>query len=415
MQRTRRGILGAVGGVGVAGLAGCLGVEGVEYPEDEGEEPPDEADESDESNTDQNSELAAATRDVVDDTLWFAHEYGRETRAYLTAIGDVIEEIRDAREAIDEADAIEDDDVADRLETVGLEAADRAAEALEPHFSPRASVENRVERHVDVLRTFIPRNDVDRVLEELTRMEDSMREIGRRSFVDDEFSREPIHNRLLSDRLLPSQHSDDHDETLDTTMIEIGVGDGFETAAKRPYHDVDDDDVPLIRGSPMTSNARLDSDYRTELRARLGPVTQSAGRTAELFFVFSERPEPGDHTDGVWIHDLGGPALYVQRYEDADTATEALEAALEGGETEDDEPIDPDVDRTDGSDAATHWQRFFHHDASNERYAFDDHAGVQYGYVVQAGDFLLAAGFSGDAWEERPSWQGTLAESWVVT
>ena len=411
MQRTRRGVLGVVCGASVAGLAGCLGVEGVEYPEDE-EEPPD--DENGGSSEVPNSELAAATRDVVDDTLWFAHEYDRETRAYLDAIGDVIAEIRDAREAIDEADAIEDDDVADRLETVGFEAADRAAEALEPHFSPRESVENRVERHVAVLRTFIPRDDIDRVIEELTRMETSMLEIGRRSFVDTEFSREPIHNRLLHDRLLPSPHSDDHDESLETTMIEIGVGDEFETAAKLSYDDVADDDVPLIRGSPMTSNARLDTDFRTELRARLGPVIQSAERTAELFFVFSERPEPGDHTDGVWIHDLGGPALYVQRYADADTAAEALDAALDGGETEGDEPIDPDVDRTDGPDAATHWYRFFHHEARGERYAFDDHAGVQYGYLVQAGEFLLAAGFSGDAWEERPLWQGTLADSWVV-
>ena len=410
MQRTRRGVLGSVAGVGLAGIAGCLGVEGVEYPDGE---PADDA-ESEAVDEGPNSELADATRAVVDDTLWFATEYIDATTAYIDAIGRVIDEIDTIRETVRTEDRVESE-MADRLETLGFEAADRAAEALEPHFSPRDRIEWRIERHVSVLRVFIPREDLDRVIEELDRMEASLGSIGNRLYVDEAFSRAPIHNRLLERWLLPPRVSDDHDETLETTLVEIGVGDSFATSARLPYdeEELDDDEIPRILGSPLESNRRLDRDYRRELRARLGPARQPDGRTGELFFIFSERPEPGDD-DEVWIHDLGGPAVYVQRYRDAETAGQRLEAALEAGRTEDSEPIDPRVDRTDGPEAATQWQRYFHYEARGERYAFDEHAGVQYGYLVQAGEFLLAAGFSGDAWEERVGWQGTLEDSWAV-
>lgn len=409
MQRTRRGVLGVIAGGGLAGLAGCLGVEGVEYPEGE----PEDDGESEPSGG-PNDPLADATRAVVDDTLWFATEYHEATTEYLEAIGAVLEEIDAIRETVRTDHRVESE-MADRLETLGMEAADRAVEALEPHFSPRERIEQRVERHVSVLHDFIPREDLDRVIEELDRMEASLGSIGNRSYVEEAFSRAPIHNRLLERWLLPPRVSDDHEETLETTLIEIGVGDAFATSARLPYDDeeLDDDEIPRILGSPLESNRRLDSDYREELRARLGPARRPEGRTAELFFIFSERPEPGDD-ESVWIHDLGGPAVYVQRYPDAETAGQRLEAALEAGETEDSEPIAPGVDRTDGLEEATQWERYFHHEARGERYAFDEHAGVQYGYLVQAGEFLLAAGFSGDAWEERAGWQGTLEDGWVV-
>ncbi|MFW6382556.1 MAG: hypothetical protein ACOCZD_00775 [Haloferacaceae archaeon] len=406
MQRTRRVVVGSLAGAGVAGVAGCLGAGGIEYPDAGPEDDETDDDDDDEQPEVPNAELADATRAVVDDTLWFAEEYYDATRAYLDAIDDVVSEIDSVRETVRTDDRV-DEEMADDLETVGREAADRAAEALEPHFSPRAGIERRVERHVSELRTFIPRDDVDRVIEELDRMESAMRRIGTRSYVNDAFSRSPIHNRLLEDRLVPPAVSDDHEESIEETLVEIAVGDEFVTAAYRPYDEdeLDDDEIPRILGLPIGSNQRLDRDYRIELRARLGPVKRTDRRTDELFYIFSERPEAGNDEE-VWIHDLGGPAVYVQRYPDAETAGARLETALDAGRTEGRESIDPDEDGTE-------WHRYFH-DEVDEEYDAGGGEGVQYGYLVQAGEFLLAAAFSGEAWEERPSWQGTLANGWVV-
>lgn len=90
-----------------------------------------------------------------------------------------------------------------------------------------------------------------------------------------------------------------------------------------------------------------------------------------------------------------------------------------GNESSDGSPDDSSTD--DGStddgptaDGPSRWYRLYHDEAEGERYGFDEHAGIQYGYVVRAGEFLLATGFSGDAWEERTGWQGRLADGWVV-
>jgi len=140
----------------------------------------------------------------------------------------------------------------------------------------------------------------------------------------------------------------------------------------------------------------------------------------------------------------------VQRYPDASTANDRLDAGgRAAASTEGRAPIDPDAtaagsdfsgdatrggrgsegggesgsdegDGEDGEDQApiyqgpTRWHRLYHHEAGGERYGFGEHAGVQYGYVVQAGEFVVAAGFGGDAWEERTGWQGQLANGWAV-
>ncbi|MDB2276714.1 hypothetical protein PM022_19760, partial [Halorubrum ezzemoulense] len=59
------------------------------------------------------------------------------------------------------------------------------------------------------------------------------------------------------------------------------------------------------------------------------------------------------------------------------------------------------------------WHRYYHREAGSDRTNLDDFPGVQYGYLLQAGPFVFATGFSGDAWEERTRWQGELTESWL--
>lgn len=447
MQRTRRGLLG-VGAAAAAGLSGCLGVQGVEYPDaaaptvddepdgDGGDEPDETVDDGD---TDRvpNEVLATATRNVVDDVVWFASEYPSAVETYQQAVRTVVAEIDAVSEAADAGDTVRVG-MADRLEAVGLAAADTAADALGPHFHPRSRLASRTERHVEKLRTFAPRGDVDRFLEELSRMRRGFAGMATGLYVDAAFSRDPIHNRLLNRLLDPlPRDTEEREEILDDAFVELALANrGFATVARETY-DTDEYDRARI---PTLYGTAFDGTRRRELRARLGPIPRSEARTEELFVAFATRPEasnPPSETFTGWTHELDGVTLYVQRYPNARTASERLEAALADAATEGRAPIDPDATAAgsdfsgnatadgDGEGAAdasqsqsdqgpTRWHRVYHEEANGERYGYDDHAGVQYGYAVQAGEFVLATGFSGDAWEERAGWQGPLANGWVV-
>ncbi len=419
MERTRRGLLSAAI---AAGIAGCLGVDGVTYP-DRG--PVEEAFESDAAVTDDDVESAAdvgrdderladATRRVVDDALWFATEYDAAIEAYRDAIGDVVDDAEDVETAARKS-ATATVEYADRLASSGYDAAERAGDVLEPHFTPRPRIERRTENHTTVLRRFAERDDVDRFLEELDRMRSWFAAAGTRRYTDRAFSRNPIHNRLLRRLLYPlPSDPEDREEILDNTLVELAVADeGLATVAHRPYDDdrFDRSELPRIYGDP------IGAERRSAFRERLGPVVQPDDRVAELFFVFGFRPLPDEGPDDPfegWYHELDGTMVHVQRYPDARTAADRLGAVTTAGSTEDDEPIDPESDRVDGRDAATHWHRYLHDAARGERFAADEYAGVQYGYVTRAGEFLLATGFSGDAWEERLGWQGRLTNGWAI-
>ena len=431
MQRTRRGLLGAGAGL-VAGLAGCLGVRGVEYPDaasvqsppdsddssdgagggGTGDEPTDDTDDEQVSDPDPvpNEALATATRNVVDDAVWFVTEYPEAVATYRAVIADLLAEIDAVRTAVDEDGAV-NAELVDRVDGAVDAAAESAAEALEPYFRPEAQIRSRARRHVEVLRRFAPRNDVDRVLEELDRLRRGYAGMQRKRYVAEAFSRNPVRNRLLDRLLYPlPEDDDDRREVRGSAFVELSLASRrFATFAYEPY---DAGRAPRIYGAPF------ESDRREELRARMGPVPRSADRTEELFVAFATRPS-GSFSG--WPYELDGTPVYVQRYPDAVTASERLDAVLADASTEGRAPIDPDAtaagsdfSATESAGDPTRWHRLYHDEASGERYGFGEHAGVQYGYVVQAGEFLLAAGFSGDAWEERAGWQGRLTDGWVM-
>ncbi len=467
MQRTRRGLLAS--GV-AAGIAGCLGVEGVEYPDAETDsdtdpEAPDgdtdtengEGSDDEETVDDptpvSNEALATATRRVVDDAVWFATEYPEAVKTYRDAIRSLVSEIDDVRTNV-ETDGAATDAMVGQLDDAARTAADRAAAALEPHFRPRSRIRSRADRHVDGLRRFAQRDDIDRFLEELGRMRREFAAIGTATYARETFSRDPIHNRLLDRLLYPLPDDPERRrEIRDTAFVEVAVPiRGFSTFAHEPYDDEQHDRsrIPRIYGDAY------EPDRREELRARLGPIPSPADRTEELFVAFATRPPAGNRPSETfegWAYELGGTPVYVQRYVDAETAGDRVESILAAGSTEGTAPIDPDATAS-GSDVSgvdtdadgsavtesdgdsgddegdehgagpdgdveakqgpTRWHRFYHHEASGERYGFDEHAGVQYGYVTQAGEFVLATGFSGDAWEERTGWRRRLADGWAV-
>ncbi|MDV7349024.1 hypothetical protein R3751_04425 [Halorubrum distributum] len=449
MERTRRTLLGV--GAAIVGTAGCLGVEGVEYPDapagadapgdgnDPDGDPPEDGppddppEQTDGDPSAANAALADATRAVVDDAVWFATEHPDAVATYRDAVADAASTVRSVRATVDAEAEITSEQV-DAVAAAGETAADHAAEALEPHFSPGPRIRARVDRHVEVLREFAPRGDVDRALEELDRMRTGLASIGTATYVEEAFSRNPIHNRLFR-RLLAPLPPDDPERGRVTggTLVELAVASrDFSTFAHRPYDrdGVDRDRIPRIYGDAFGS------ERRRELRARLGPIPQSEDRTEELFVAFADRPPLGNRRRDAfegWARELDGVPVHVQRYPDAETAEARLSTALDEGATEGRAPIDPEAtlagsdfsgnasaggnaSETDGesADGPSAWHRFYHREAEGERYGFDEHAGVQYGYVVRAGEFLLATGFSGDAWEERTGWHGRLRHGWVT-
>ncbi|CDK40339.1 hypothetical protein [Halorubrum sp. AJ67] len=407
MQRTRRNLLTASATVC---LTGCLDVDGVTYPDepvpnesdpDRGMPPDDDqAGDPTNDNLGPHPDLAAATRSVVDDTIWFAVSYPSAIDTYREATADVLTIIESVRKSIDgQTDPTAA--MAKRLEAAGYDAAERSAAALEPHFEPAGLIRAQTDNHVPELIRFARRNDADRFVEELERMHLSFFQIRTPIYIGRRFSRNPIHNRLL-ERLAPGGP--------DKVLAELAAPGyrQFSTLAYQPYSD-ESGMYP-----PTFTDEALPQEQRETLRERLGPVIQTDDRTAELFVTVASRPEPASRR-GVAFRgapgDLDGVPVYVQRYSSAGRANERLSAILNAGDTEGREPIVPE---TNASDDATAWHRYYHREAGSTRKDLDEFPGVQYGYLLQAGEFLLATGFSGDAWEERPQWQGQLVDTWVV-
>lgn len=408
MQQTRRSFLTGIGVT--AGLSGCLGVDGVTYPDE-----PDEWNTSQKNSTSDNKSdksgsntdigphppLTTATREIVDDVLWFATTYQDAIDGYLEATADVLEAVSSLSESIREPT---DPTVAmaDQLKNVGYSAAERAEDALEPHFSPADLLRSRTDRHIPVLTRSARRDDADRFLEELDRMHGSFFRIQTPIYVAKRFSRDPIHNRLL-DRLVSGQ--------IGNVLVGIAVPDRrqFTALAYSPYPDESGTHPPTF------TDDTLSAARHKALRNRFGPVVQPTERTEELFFIFAKRPELASRRQNAFrgtLEDLEGVPLYVQQYPDTETAGERLNAVLDAGDTEGQEPIVPEADESDG---AIEWHRYYHREAGSDRTDLNDFAGVQYGYLLQAGEFLFATGFSGDAWEERTRWQGQLTDSWVMS
>ena len=407
MQRTRRNLLTASAAVC---LTGCLTVDGVTYPDEpapnesdaDGKIAPDKdpAGDSTGATPGPHPELAAATRSVVDDTIWFAVSYPAAIDTYRDVTADVLAAIESVRESI-HGPTDPTVGMAERLEGVGYDAAERAVVALEPHFDPDELLRSRTDEHVSVLTQFARRNDADRFVEELERMHLSFFQIRTPIYISRRFSRDPIHNRLLK-RLAPGAPEE--------VFIELAAPGyrRFSTLAYRPYSE--ESGIYL----PTFTDEALPEERRRAFREQLGPVIQTDDRTIELFITIAPRPEPTNRRNDAFHGppgDLDGVSVYVQRYHNSERASEHLDAILGSGSTEGSEPIMPEPDT---SDDAIAWHRYYHREAGSTRTDLDEFAGVQYGYLVQAGEFLLATGFSGDAWEERPRWQGRLVDTWLT-
>ncbi|WP_459877022.1 hypothetical protein [Halorubrum gandharaense] len=401
MKRTRRGLLGAGAGI-AAGLGGCLDISGVEYSDadtpaessavsaTDGDEPED-ADAFDAADDPHNPDLAAATREVFADLRWFAESYNAAVSDYREAVGAVASAAADAHETVEETGEPTDDQVA-AIEAAGEAAIETVNDVLVPHFDNRSRLRYLVNDHVTVLDRFVARDDADRFLEELRRTRSSFASVGTAMYTDRRFSRNPIHNHRLLRRLVP--------RAPDDRFVSLRFDDdALETFAYDPSVEEDGERPVSLYGNGM-DDAAVD-----RFLDQLGPVVQHEDREAGLLVDVAIRPDRDEGFEG-WPRDLDGVPLYVQRYPNAETAAERLDRITAAATTADREPI--------GVDEDVRWHRLYHDHAPGGREAFDEHEGVQYGYVVRAEEFLFATGFSGDAWEERTGWRGPLIDAWAL-
>lgn len=395
MNPTRRGLL-AAGGATLAGVAGCVGSgSGVEYPAEAtsvdgagAESVPTEDDSraSRRSTAEPGPDaLADRTRGIVSDVNWFATEYESAIATTMGATEAVVESIEAADARIRRLETTPPEVLAE-LDTVTDEAAGIATEAMAPHFDPASHIETLATRHLEVLRRFADRGDTERVLEELDRMDAAFGDIANRLGLTRRYSRSPIHNRLHR-RFLAADPSGWVVRFRHPPSAYAGL-------AYTPHRHLppDSDYVPLTFFGPPIGEER-----QAELESLLAPVQAPENRQDELLVVVSRRPERPNHPNRPYEgppEDLDGKAMYVQQYSDPEAANDAFGRITASADTE-------GTERTLGS---TPWHRLY----------YEDGLAVTYGYLGRVGSFLLAFGFSGTAWEERVSWQGTLPAFWVA-
>lgn len=408
MELSRRALLGA--GTGVA-LGGCLsaGRSNVDYPETEtrtaagtARAPDGEplADDAEPSATDDeveqaepsvpNRRLAAEVERVYGEIEWFATEYDAAIDTYQRTLGSAMATVQRVRDS-SEFDA----------SSLGLvrTATDRAVETAEAelggHFGIPDQMRDRIDDHVSTIERFGRRGDLDRVDEELTRLDDYLRGIRSDLFV----------RRVLSDRQIDSTlYRTLHDDTADAGDGGDDEDDGddpppglFEIRHSAEYAGYAYAGPRYIDRDPFGADPDADANEGRELlatqRTAFEAVEEATGRTGFAHVVSYAVPDdPAQPTDLEPL-DYDRTSVFVQRYTDASAAGAAVDTLLETS-------VSREGAYSFGRDR---WDRIY--------YAAD--GDVTYAFLIQAGRFVLVAVPSEVAWEERVDWTEPLDRLWL--
>lgn len=394
MQSTRRALLGVGAGL-VGSLAGCLdGGSGVSYPDagtDQrtagagGETDRDsEATDAEAAPRPPNRALARRTRLVADELAWFARTYPTAIETYRTAMADGETAVRDLRSR-DSFGAADVDALATTLSAVQA----RVEDAVGGHFRVPGVVADRNRYHLRTTRKFTSRGDVDRAKEELLRLAKAYQKRASEEFIDKSLSRNPIHNRLFA-RVCPRPPNEDdqNDPPPDPWFLAELRHEPTEFRAY-PHRGREWTDWPLL-GEAWSS-----ADDRRRL---FDPLRRPEGRT-DAAWILPHVVDPRQWSEPQYPENPDDPALFVQRYPDHEAAATARQSLLEGTVTaEGTYPFGSAAEAVD-------WTRVY--------YPHPGEADVAYAFLVQAGEFLLAAAVSEVSWTERIDWAGPLRRSWV--
>lgn len=418
MQLSRRGLLSRGAILAGAGLGGCLsGGSNVRYPSTEttaaGENEPSaaavqEATTSAPEDVDQDGDaeevpvphgkLGGEVARIYDEVAWFANTHPEAMEAYRKGVKQAANRVAGLRRRDGFGDA-----EMEELTRAVTEATSVASTRIGDHFRIDEQVIRETDHHVSVVERFANRGDLDRIDEELDRLESYLRGVATEEFVRHEMSRKPIRNRL---------HGWLRRDW--TRPLAFGV----ETSETRRGFDT------LVYGNRnvLTSPTALPSDVTGKITGVFGPVSRSEGRIGRLTLIPIELPrppedirdEPPQEVDWVppdpseridefvrrhrqaSLEDLTVTSIRIQRYGSVAAATRAREALLESG------PVEEELSYRFGEEGEK-WRRIY----------YDYDGDVWYAYLIQAGPFLLTTGASQTSWEERFQWEEPLRRTWL--
>lgn len=414
MRLTRRELAAA----GVALGAGCLsGDSNVRYPAAAGRDgAPTEgrplaetdptaasSDAAPAARAPPNGQLATVTRAVFEEVRWFATAYEAALRGYrdvLGRAGATVERVR-SKSGIDDGTL----GVLERaVERVIAYVDDR----IEPHFGLRGYVESNARRHVEVARTFAGRGDVDRAREELRRLEALFENLASPRFVarrmagrfrterGDRTPRrtltEPIRNRLLTRlRVREEEEEDDDDDDGPDELFEVWDATGRASPDFTAYAYAG----PSALRERRQPTGPFDAVDQSTVRSRFEPAVAPAGDRRGLVYVLARRlPGRPDQPDPLYPERYPANAAAIQAFEGVEAAATARTGLIEEG------PVTVE--------GTTRLGR-----AEFDRIYYPVAGDVVYAFLIQAGAFLVLAGPSETAWNERVDWARGLERSWL--
>lgn len=364
MDESRRAFLSAAL-AGVAGLAGCSDDSGVSYPGDgttpgETTEPPTNGTTTTTTETTTESTtteptttttpipaLGRETAAIVDEIGWFATRYEAAIERYRTLCDQAIATIEQVRRSSTLTDT-----QLEKLRTATMRASDYFDAQLEPHFDVYGPVP---EPHLDEISTFARRGDLDRAHEELDEFLDHFEDVSSQLFVQEELSRDPIHDRLY-DRL--------------ATTHDGSVLFGFQQHTTRF-------EAWAYPHTPSNYSKYTWTGANGDYRDILGPTTTPEGRTDLVSLTVNRVPRRLS-----WEQD-GMPHVPVllQRFEDRTAAERAYRSLV-------DTTVTVEGETTFGR--ATWDDVYFYYDGD-----------IQYAYLRQVGEFVLSIAPDRTPWPER--------------
>jgi len=404
MEWTRRGLL-----VGTAvGLSGCLSAGGsnVDYPETATETAADEAlveaetaapatDEDEATPQTEapvpNRQLAGEVERAYGEIEWFATEYDAAIETYQRVLGNAMATVRRVQDS-SEFDA-------ENLELV-RRATDRAVATTEAelggHFGLPGQMRDEIDAHVETIRRFGSRGDLDRVDVELDRLYDYLRGIRSDLFVRRILSDRQIDARLY--RYLHDETPDDDDENEDDESDDDEADPGlFEIYHSSGYAGYAYAGPQYVERDPFGDDDADDTNEGAELLARqrtqFESVGEPAGRTGFAYVVSHSVPDEADQPTDLEPLDYEHTSLFVQRYDDVATAGAAVERLY-------DTAVSREGHYSFGRDR---WDRVY----------YEADGDVTYAFLIQAGQFVLVAAPAEVAWEERIDWTEALDRLWL--
>ncbi|WP_423751397.1 hypothetical protein [Salinirarus marinus] len=392
MELSRRDLVGLCAGLGV-GAAGCLSRgSNVRYPKTSGgsdaralvdsgstaaNEAPAQVDEPP-----SHRRLATELERIDGEIAWFARQYDDAVEAYRDALARAIATIeRVRRDAEINANTIEN------VAAAAEDAHSVAETALGSHFDVEALVEEEASHHLDTIRKFSGRGDLDRVDEELARLATFYRSIRNQLFIKRSLSDRQIDNRLYrwlhdsdGDGFGDEDDDEDDEDEVAPGLFELYHGStGYRAYAYNGPRYVERDPFPDATLAPV--------------RDRFEAVGESDGREEYVYLLSYAVPPADDQPETLDPTAYRSTSLFLQRFTDAAASGRAIANLTEG-------PVAQEGTYSFGRDA---WRRIY--------YTYE--GDVVYAFLIRAGRYLLVAAPSRVAWEERVDWSRPLDRTWL--